>query len=163
MALLADVKSVLRVNGTASDTEIQALIDAAKKELTESGVLSVSESDALTKIAIQEYCKAQFGYDNSESSRFMNNFNDLKVKLAIAQTYSAFTVTFTVKDGDTPIRDAYVYITNEDIGYYTNSLGVAVHKVYEITDVDYTVSKSGYDTVTDSVYVAANAAESVAL
>ena len=72
MALIDDIKLSLRVTTDALDTEVQAYIDAALYDMERVGVdLDLLTSDnAFVKTAIIAYCKAQFGYDNSEARRF---------------------------------------------------------------------------------------------
>lgn len=72
MALIDDIKLSLRVTTDALDAEVQAYIDAALYDMERVGVdLDLLTSDnAFVKTAIIAYCKAQFGYDNSEAHRF---------------------------------------------------------------------------------------------
>ncbi|MBR3327918.1 MAG: hypothetical protein IKG22_11415 [Atopobiaceae bacterium] len=72
MALIDDIKLSLRVTTDALDAEVQAYIDAALYDMERVGVdLDLLTSDnAFVKTAIIAYCKAQFGYDNSEARRF---------------------------------------------------------------------------------------------
>lgn len=72
MALIDDIKLSLRVTTDALDAEVQAYIDAALYDMERVGVdLDLLNSDnAFVKTAIIAYCKAQFGYDNSEANRF---------------------------------------------------------------------------------------------
>ena len=69
MALLDDVKVALRISAVnlSFDTEINDLIDAAKRDLLISGIVVTDETDPLIKRAIVTYCKAHFGYDNPGS------------------------------------------------------------------------------------------------
>lgn len=86
MALIDDVKLVLRVSGTAHDTEIGDLIATASADLALSGV-TVTTTDSLIKRAISLYCKANFGYDNPEAERYQQCYDMLKAHLATSEDY----------------------------------------------------------------------------
>ena len=165
MAFLDDVKKQLRVTGSAFDTEIQSLIDSATIDLQESGVLTVDTTDDFIAQAIILYCKGMFGYDNPEAQRFMERYEYDKAKLSTLSKYNQAKLTFTVKTGETAIEGAIIDITIQDVymtTLTTNSKGVAYYYVdgYEI-DVDYSVTKTGYTTVTGTVYV--DGAEAIAV
>lgn len=90
MALIDDIKDLAGISGTDSDTEVNDLIDAAKKDLYSSGVSeTVTYTDSLFKRAISLYVKANFGYDNKEADRFEESYDKLKSKLTIAGDYIA--------------------------------------------------------------------------
>lgn len=91
MALLDDVKEILRISGSDLDTEIQDLIDAAKGDLKISGIIEskIIETDPLIIQAIKVYCKANFGYDNPEAERFQKSYDLLKMSLSLAGDYNA--------------------------------------------------------------------------
>jgi hypothetical protein len=163
MAILADIKTNLRISGSANDTEIQALIDACKLDLSEAGVLTVSDTDKLTAMAIQLYCKAHFGYDNPESERFMERYISLRNHLGLCLDYNSFKVTFTITAAGVAVKEAIITIDGEEDALTTNSLGLAYYYVRKAGDVEYTVAKSGYTTVDSSVYVSAATTVTVAL
>jgi uncharacterized phage protein (predicted DNA packaging) len=88
--MLNDIKIALRISHEALDTELLDLIEAARHDLTLSGVSSVKvkdETDPLIKRAIITYCKANFGYDNPDAVRFQESYNSLKQHLSIAGDY----------------------------------------------------------------------------
>ena len=90
MALLDDLKISLRVTTSVFDSEIQGLIDAAKIDLTQSGVAADKandETDAIIKRAITVYVKGNFGYDNPEAERFLTSYSMLKDHLALSGDY----------------------------------------------------------------------------
>ena len=78
MALVDDVKAALRVSSDAYDSEVEGLIAAAKRDLDRVGVpdsmTKDGSEDALVKMAVVLYCKARFGYDNSEAGRFEESY-----------------------------------------------------------------------------------------
>lgn len=157
MALLDDMRSELRVSTTAFDGEIQNIISASIVDLEQSGI-TASLTDPLMKMSVALYVKAYFGWDNPESPKFVEAYEKLRNKMAVASDYNAFKVTFTVtKDGDV-VDEALIVINNEN--HYTNSKGVYVHYVYSVQDIGYTVVY-GSDSTTGSVYV--DGSESVAV
>lgn len=164
MATIDDVKKELRISGTAADTEIQMLIDAVKLELAESGVLTVSETDALVKMAIMLYCKGHFGYDNPEAERFLEKYELLRGWLGTASAYNSHKVTFSVTAGGIAFRDAAISIDDEDgTVLVTNSQGQAFYYVYSNGDVDYTISATGYTTIDTSAYISADTTVTVVM
>jgi hypothetical protein len=80
MALLDDVKVALRVTSDAMDVEVQALVDSALADMRRAGVdealLAEDTMHPLVRTAVMLYCKAGFGYDNSEADRFMRSYKD---------------------------------------------------------------------------------------
>lgn len=81
MALLDDIKMVLRVRTDALDAEVAMLIDAAKADMIRVGVReelvnpkSESAMNPLVKQAIALYAKANFGFDNGEAERFNSSY-----------------------------------------------------------------------------------------
>lgn len=98
MALIDDVKLALRITSSAFDNEVEDLIKAARQDLILSGVSSNKandDTDPLIKRAIVVYCKANFGYDNSEAERFQQSYDMLKAHLTLSLEYTA------VSDGET--------------------------------------------------------------
>jgi uncharacterized phage protein (predicted DNA packaging) len=89
MALIDDVKEVLRISGTDTDTEITDLIDTAKADLLTSGVLDtkIVDTDALIKMAIKLFCKAHYGYDTPDADRFKTLYDEFKSKLCTLTDY----------------------------------------------------------------------------
>lgn len=81
VALLDDVKVALRVTTDLLDTEVQGLIDAALADMSRVGIredlLDEDEPAPLVKMAVCLYCKAHFGYDNDEASRFSESYRQL--------------------------------------------------------------------------------------
>ena len=159
--MLTEIRDALRLTGDSADREILDLIEAAKKDLQESGVLKITESDALIKMAIQLYCKGNFGYENPEALRFLEKYESLKAHLSSAADYNAFKVTFTVTHDGVAAREAIISIDDSDGTYLiTNSQGVAEYYVFAIQDVDYSVTYSGH--LLES-YVYVDSDESVAV
>lgn len=153
--MLAEVKPALRVTTTEFDTEIQGLIDAAVADLILAGVIpekAQNTTDPLIKRAVVTYCKAHFGYDNPDADRLMKAYDLLKQHLTLAEDYNSYAVTFTVTSAGLPVDQAT--ITANGVTKLTNSQGMAVFTTTKAgIDLDYVVSKSGYQTVSGSVYI----------
>ena len=90
MALSDDVKVALRVSSDVFNPEVDALIEAAKSDLLRVGVspamLSDASMDPLCKVAVILYCKAHFGYDNSEASRFQSSYRQIVMDILNSPT-----------------------------------------------------------------------------
>lgn len=89
--MLNDVKDALRISGDDLDTEIGDLIEAAKADLTLSGVLEakIYDADPLIKRAVIVYCKAHFGYDDPRvAERFEASYWTLKTHLTLSAEYT---------------------------------------------------------------------------
>lgn len=147
MAILDDVKIALRISAgnAAFDGEVQDLIDAAKADLGLSGVLDISDTDALIKRAIITYCKANFGYDNPEADRFQRSYDLLKAHLSLSIDYASYVVTFEVTDADTglAIRGAEVTFAGETKS--TSASGETIFYVRAGSNYGYTVTADGYE------------------
>lgn len=92
--MLNDVKSALRFSGTSLDTEIQDLIEAAKADLSLSGVhpSKIIDTDPLIKRAVIVYCKAHFGWNNPDAERLQQSYDMLKCHLTLSQEYTVEAV-----------------------------------------------------------------------
>jgi uncharacterized phage protein (predicted DNA packaging) len=91
MPMLTDVKLALRISGTTFDDEINDLIETARQDLILSGVLSSKandDTDALIKRAILFYCKANFGWDNTEADRLQAAYESIKHHLTLTSEYT---------------------------------------------------------------------------
>jgi hypothetical protein len=88
LALLDDLKKVLRVSSPLMETEIQDLINAAYADLQLAGIDISMPDDPLIKRAVSTYCKAYFGYDNPDADRFIKAYNSLKIGLSLSEDYT---------------------------------------------------------------------------
>ena len=85
MALLDDIKLALRVTTGALDSEVGMLVGSALYDMERAGVnpalLAVDSegnlSNDMVKNAVTTWCKANFGYDNSEAARFESVYDRL--------------------------------------------------------------------------------------
>lgn len=91
--LLDEVKLALRVTSDDFDTEVTALIDAARRDMVRQGVredlLAEPTIDPLAKMAIVLFCKARFGFDNDDAERFETAYAKTLKDLANAPTLYA--------------------------------------------------------------------------
>lgn len=163
--ILDDAKKYLRISAsqTAFNTEIQDLIDSAKSDLTLSGVLStkISDTDPLIRRAVFVYVKANFGWDNPDHDKLMMSYNMLKSHLTLSKDYTLYVVTFTVTDGANPLEDVVVVLGTTE--KYTNSSGIAIFKVRDQQNLDYTITLDGYENIKDDVDVEADVAIAVTM
>ncbi len=95
---ISSVRGYLRYTASNAiiDGEIKDLINAARDDLVLGGVLPVmvtDETDPLIKRAIGVYVKAEFGLDNSDSEKYRAAYNDLKLRLLLADKYIVGSVS----------------------------------------------------------------------
>lgn len=83
--MLNKVKLALRINNNAYDNEINDLINACKKELELAGIASsnIKDDDFMIIQAVLNYCKANFGYDNTEADRYIKIYESTKSFLCL--------------------------------------------------------------------------------
>jgi len=83
--MLNKIKLALRINNNAYDGEITDLINACKKELELAGIASsnIKDTDEMIIQAITCYCKAYFGFDNTDAERYIKSYESLKAFLCL--------------------------------------------------------------------------------
>lgn len=85
MALLDDVRLAVRTTSTATDTEIQAWIEAAIADMKRCGIdeslLGMETLNPIAKSAVILFCKARYGYDNDEAERFESAYRQTVIDL----------------------------------------------------------------------------------
>ena len=78
MALLDEMRMRLRVASDMTDDEIEGEIHAAVADMRRCGVkeslLDMDDPSPLVRHAIALYCKAYYGYDNSEREQFVKAY-----------------------------------------------------------------------------------------
>lgn len=93
MGLLDEVKVALRVKGSATDSEIETWIAAAKADMMRVGVkpnlLSEQSMDPLAKAAVIAYAKAAYGYDVEERALFEAAYRSIVISLMNSSANSA--------------------------------------------------------------------------
>ncbi|EGS9998291.1 DNA-packaging protein [Clostridium perfringens] len=87
--MLEKVKLSLRIKSDAFNIEILEMIEAAKLDLSISGIKKIEEDDPLIQQAIKTYCKANFGLDNKDSEKYQKSYNMLKEHLSLCGDYNA--------------------------------------------------------------------------
>lgn len=89
--MLAKVKLAMRIVTNAYDTELQALIDAAKLDLGIAGVVLPATLDALVERAIITYCRVHFGTPD-DGDRLKESYDEQKAQLVTATGYTDWSV-----------------------------------------------------------------------
>ena len=84
--MLELIRAALRITTTAFDDEMDAQIEACKKELALAGVTVIDEDDKLFLHAAILYIKAYFGYNN-ESEKYTQAFNAIRDAMALSGDY----------------------------------------------------------------------------
>lgn len=81
MALIDEIKLILRISNDAYNDEIEMLINAAQADMLRVGVeeayVNAPKDNPLVKHAIACYCKANFGYDETDATRFDASYRQL--------------------------------------------------------------------------------------
>lgn len=163
MALLDDVKVVLRVSNTAFDTEINDLIEAAKVNLDLAGVLddNIVITDPIIKQYIITYVKAHFGWDNPDAKRLQDSVDMQERRLHLAKEYAYFVIAFEVEDNtSTSIR---AKVTLDGIEADTDEGGNVSFYSRNKNNIEYTVTADGYESETDVIDIDASKTISVTL
>ena len=89
MTLLEKTKLALRVTVTNYDTDLTALINAAKLDLGIAGVELPSALDAICERAIITYCKVHFSsLSDGEYARLKASYDEQKAQLVTATGYT---------------------------------------------------------------------------
>lgn len=100
MALLDDVKSVMRITASVFDTEIEDLLNAAEADLVTAGFLQslmddfIADTDVTTlshklvKRAVTTYVKANFGWNNPDKLDFQQSYDMQKMKLTLIEEFT---------------------------------------------------------------------------
>ena len=87
MVTLAEAKKALRITTDAFDSEINALIASAQKDLQIAGVVMPSTNDDLINLAVITYVKVHFG--NPENyDRLKKSYDEQKAQLQMATGYT---------------------------------------------------------------------------
>lgn len=87
--MLSKVKLALRITVGDYDTDLTALIDAAKLDLGIAGVILPASLDALCERAIITYCKVHFSaLTDGEWSRLKASYDEQKAQLQTATGYT---------------------------------------------------------------------------
>lgn len=88
--LIFDLRQYLRITHESFDGEIADLINAARTDLLDDGILPAKVNDpddALIKRAIVSYVKAEFGIDNPDADKYRTVYQSLKTHLMLSVDY----------------------------------------------------------------------------
>lgn len=85
--MLEAVKQALRIKSGTFDAELTSIIEAAKLDLSISGVAVIKDTDPLIRRAIIIYCQANFG-NSAEADRYQKSYEMLKNHLALCGDYN---------------------------------------------------------------------------
>lgn len=87
--MLEQVKLALRIITDVYDTELEALIAAARLDLGIAGVLVPEAVDPLVQRAVITYCKVHFGdLTDGEFDRLKASYDEQKAQLSMATGYT---------------------------------------------------------------------------
>lgn len=84
--LVQKVKTYLRINHSALDSDLQDAIAACLRDLGIGGVATPAD-DPLILNAVKLYCKAAYIDDPVKSAAYQARYNDLKACLSMAGEY----------------------------------------------------------------------------
>ena len=89
LTILQKCKNALRISLTTTmyDDEIQDLIDAAERDIAETGILLGDASDSLVRRAVVTYVKAHFGWNNSDAEKLEESYQRILRKMASLTDY----------------------------------------------------------------------------
>lgn len=85
--MLEAAKTALRITVTDFDSEIQALIEAAKQDLGIAGVIMYGDMDALVRRAVITYVRCHFGSPD-DYDRLKASYDEQKAQLQTATGYT---------------------------------------------------------------------------
>ena len=89
-ALLAKVKTALRIVTEDFDDELTDLINAALKDMNLAGVSETELTDVLIIRAVITYCKMNFG-EPDQYERLKKSYDEQKAQLGMATGYTTWS------------------------------------------------------------------------
>lgn len=90
MVTLEAVKLALRKTENDFNSEIEGLINSAKRDLGIAGVVIPVEDEAIVNTAIITYCKMHFG-EPDEYDRLKKSYDEQKAQLSTATGFTVWT------------------------------------------------------------------------
>ncbi len=161
---LAKVRRAVRINSDSDfDTELVDIIEECRLDLQSVGVTSektTDETDSLILGAVRSFARWKFGMDTDLANR--EDYFLQRDELRRKRDYRAYTITFTVTDGEDAIADAEITFNGET--KQTDSLGQAVfYYVSAGVNQEYVVSADGYATQEVDLDVTASASVAVGM
>ena len=91
MAFLAEMRQRMRIVDTGFDSELRALVEAARDDLRLAGVSKKAandERDDLITAAIVTYVKSEFGLDTAEAEKYRQSYEMKRNKLAMSSRHT---------------------------------------------------------------------------
>jgi len=163
---LTKIRRAVRRNTSADvDAELTDLVEECRLDLQRLGVTSAkatSESDSLVLGAVRSFARWKFGLSNEDAAANREDYLRQADELRRLRDYAYYTITFTVKDGETAKADAEVTFNGETKD--TNSSGQAIfYYVSAGINQEYTVALTGYALVDSETDVTADSTVNVAL
>ena len=93
MTTLDEVKIALRVTTNAYDTELDGLIESAKKDLEFAGVVIPDPMPQVVTTAIKTYCKINFGTPNPANFDYLKkSYDEQKAQLGMASGFTDYSM-----------------------------------------------------------------------
>lgn len=89
-SIMSAAKLALRITTDAFDSELQDLIDAARKDLNVAGVTNDDTDEPLVRRAVITYCRLNFGQPD-DYDRLKASYDEQKAQLSTATGYKAWT------------------------------------------------------------------------
>ena len=89
-ALLAKVKTALRVTTDAFDNEIYDLIDASVLDLGLAGITNTVTTSPLVLRAVETYCRLHFG-EPDNYDKLKESYDEQKAQMSMATGYTTWT------------------------------------------------------------------------
>lgn len=93
MTTLDEVKIALRVTTNAYDTELDGLIESAKKDLEFAGVVIPEPMPQVVTTAIKTYCKLNFGTPNPANFDYLKkSYDEQKAQLGMSSDFTDYSM-----------------------------------------------------------------------
>ena len=93
MAILINVKTRLRIasTNTSFDTDITALIEEAKSDMTSVGITILDDTDPNVISAVVSYCRAYFDLESPNMERWQKVYESKRDGLSLDGDYHVVT------------------------------------------------------------------------
>jgi hypothetical protein len=156
--IYSDTTIVLTISRDYPNVNLQ-VIDKASKEPLNRAVILYEDKTAMTddsgKVLLDDVVKGKWKYTVKHNDYFTLNdsmFITEDTALVIKMVPKLASITFEVSDSTGPVGDAEIKIN--DYQYFTDRDGeVLVYNIPAKEDYPYTISKEGYQSITDTIYL----------
>lgn len=147
------------------DEELTDLIEECRLDLISSKVLAIKvedESDKLILGAIRCFVRWKFGLSNDEAAGNRDDYMQLRDTLRNRRDYIAYSVTFNIASGGSPVCGAEITFNNETL--ITGAAGaVTFYYINAGNQFPYSVHAEGYVSQEDNIDVSASATVNISL